>query len=146
MDDSFALDVYRTLRHAYHRLKRDMREKLVSKGVTWPQFHALYHIDEGHGISVNALARELDCNASNVTGLIDRMIENNWVYREHSKEDRRVWMVKLTDEGRELKARLIPERQNDIRERMAALNDEELATLKTLLEKLMDNKKKGKDV
>jgi len=141
MDDSLGLDVYRTLRHAYQRLKRDTREKLVAKGVTWPQFHALYHIDDEQGISVNALARELDCNASNVTGLIDRMIENNWVYREHSKEDRRVWLVKLTDEGKALKARLIPERQNDIRERMSALNDEELATLKALLEKLMDNKK-----
>lgn len=86
----------------------------------------------------NELARELNCNASNLTGLIDRMIENNWVYRQHSEQDRRVWLVKLTGEGFKLKNQLVPQHRKNISELMTVLNDEELASLMSLLKKLID--------
>jgi len=137
MNDSFYLDVYWTLRKTVNVLRTYLHNKLADSGISWPQFHALYHIPE-NGIPVNELAKELHCNASNITGLIDRMIENNWVYREHSAEDRRVWLIKLTNEGSALKAKLIPVHHNNIRERLSILSDEELANLKTLLIKLMN--------
>jgi len=131
------LEVYWTLRKTVNVLRTYLHNKLADSGISWPQFHALYHIPE-NGIPVNELAKELHCNASNITGLIDRMIENNWVYREHSAEDRRVWLIKLTNEGSALKAKLIPVHHNNIRERLSILSDEELANLKTLLIKLMN--------
>jgi len=137
MNDSFYLEVYWTLRKTVNVLRTYLHNKLADSGISWPQFHALYHIPE-NGIPVNELAKELHCNASNITGLIDRMIENNWVYREHSAEDRRVWLIKLTNEGSALKAKLIPVHHNNIRERLSVLSDEELANLKTLLIKLMN--------
>jgi MarR family 2-MHQ and catechol resistance regulon transcriptional repressor len=137
MENSLPLDVYWIFKDAYHHIRKDLHNRLTDSGVTWPQFHALYHIEE-KGTPPNELARELNCNASNMTGLIDRMIENNWVYREHSEEDRRVWMVKLTDEGKDLKAKLIPKHHQNIRERMGVLNEQELAALKSILEKLID--------
>ena len=137
MNDSFYLEVYWTLRKTVNVLRTYLHNKLADSGISWPQFHALYHIPE-NGIPVNELAKELHCNASNITGLIDRMIENNWVYREHSAEDRRVWLIKLTNEGSALKAKLIPVHHNNIRERLSILSDEELANLKTLLIKLMN--------
>ncbi len=136
--ESLSLEVYWVLQDAYHSVKKDLHNKLDESGVTWPQFHALYHIDEV-GTPAHDLARELNCNASNMTGLIDRMIENDWVYREHSKEDRRVWFVKLTPEGFRLKAHLIPLHKKNIHERMHVLNDEELSILKDLLKKLNNN-------
>lgn len=135
MENSLPLDAYRMLKCAYHRLRKDLHNKLAECGITWQQFHALYHIGE-QGIPANELARELDCNASNMTGLVDRMIENNWVYREHSKEDRRIWLIKLTDEGSRLKAWLMPRHDKNIKDRMSVLNEQELAALKNLLEKL----------
>lgn len=130
-----AMDVYWALQDAYHSVKRDLHNKLAEQGVTWPQFHALYHIGEA-GTPAHELAKELNCNASNMTGLIDRMIENNWVYREHCQADRRVWYVKLTEEGAQLRARLIPEYQQNIRDRMGVLNPEELNRIHALLKKL----------
>lgn len=136
MEDSLPINTYQTLKHAYNTIKKELHEKLADSGITWPQFHALYHIEQ-NGTPVNELARELKCNASNMTGLIDRMIENNWVYREHSEKDRRVWLVKLTDKGIDLKARMMPLYNKNISERMSILDERELATLKTLLEKLI---------
>lgn len=135
MSGNTGLDVYGTMLSTYHRLKKDLHNKLAESGVTWPQFHALYHIDEP-GIPAHDLAKELNCNASNMTGLIDRMMENEWVYREHSTEDRRIWLIKLTIKGAALKANLIPAHHRRIEERMNVLSEQELSTLQALLEKL----------
>lgn len=129
MEGSLHLDVYRTFKFAYRRIKKDLHSKLAENGVTWPQFHALFHIEE-EGIPANELARKLHCNASNMTGLIDRMMENGWVYREHSHQDRRVWLIRLTGEGVKLKNKIIPEHLKNIEKRMKTLNEDELLTLK----------------
>lgn len=135
MEGTFSTEVYWTLKYAYNHIKKELRNKLTENDITWPQYHALYHIGE-NGTPVNELAKELSCNASNMTGLIDRMIESKWVYREHSAEDRRVWLVKLTAEGMKLRSKLIPIHLKNIDDRMNVLNEKELETLKTLLEKL----------
>ena len=137
--DSLALDVYRRLRYAHYRIRKELRKKLAARGITWPQFHTLYHIKE-EGIAFNKLAQKVHCNASNMTGLIDRMKANGWVYRERLGTDRRVWLVKLTEEGFRLREKLIPEHLGNIRKRMGVLSAVELETLNELLTKLIENR------
>ncbi len=137
VNESLHKDVYRLLRNTAKYLKIELRKKIEEYDITWQQFHALYHIGD-EGITANELARELNCNASNMTGIIDRMTDNGWVYREHSKEDRRVWFVKLTDEGLNLKNKLLPIHQENIIQVMSVLSEEELMLLKDLLSKLTD--------
>ena len=136
MNEQLMLNVYQTLRQAGNVIKKDLKNRLAESGITWPQFHALYHIGE-EGIAANERAKELNCNASNMTGLIDRMMENNWVYRERCEQDRRIWLIKLTEEGMKVRSKLIPEHNRNIIDRMSVLDDEELKTLKNLLEKLL---------
>lgn len=135
MQESLPRDVYWLLRSTTSNLKVEFRRKIEEFGITWPQYHALYHIGE-EGIPANELARELQCNASNMTGIIDRMTENSWVYREHSTEDRRVWLVKLTPEGAHLRNKVFPQHKRNIEKRMGVLSHEELAVLQKLLVKL----------
>ena len=133
---SLSIKLYFTLRHTYHNLKTELRKKLeAEEDITWSQFHTLYHLNQ-EGVPFNQLAQKIHCNASNVTGLIDRMEENGWVYRERSQDDRRVWLVKLTDSGTKLRGELIPEHKNNIREKMNLLSEEEQKTFKRLLDKL----------
>ncbi len=136
MGDCLARDVYWLLRRTSFRLKDELRKKIEEHGITWPQFHALFHIGQ-EGMPANELARELQCNASNMTGLVDRMSESGWVYREHSKEDRRVWLIKLTEEGKQLLAEVQPQHRRNIQERMCRLNEDELKALGDLLAKLL---------
>lgn len=142
MEDSLHRDVYWLLRKTAMDLKTEMREKVLDYGITWPQFHALYHIHDDDGTPSHELARELQCNASNLTGLIDRMEGNGWVYRQRSSEDRRVWFVKLTEEGKEMKRNTFPQHRAYMKERMDVLTEEELRSLKTLLQKLKDGNSK----
>lgn len=142
MGDSLQSDVYWMLRNTTSSLKKNLRKKIENHGITWQQFHALYHICDD-GIPSNELARDINCNASNMTGLVDRMNENGWVYRERSKEDRRVWLVKLTEEGMKLKTTLLPEHRSNIKEGMDVLTGEELTILNELLTKLVKKNKEG---
>lgn len=135
-ENSLWLDTYRLLKKSYFTVKSDCKEKLSALGVTWPQYHAFYHISD-EGTPFKELAEHLGCNASNMTGLIDRMAESGWVYREHSTNDRRVWLVKLTESGKKLKNKLVPVHMNNIKERMSYLDDDELSTLNSMLSKLI---------
>ena len=58
-------------------------------------------------LPMNELASLLACDNSNVTGLIDRLEARDLVTRQPSPYDRRVKHVVLTDEGRELRARML---------------------------------------
>lgn len=133
-------EVYRLLRITAKNMKNDLRTMIEDNGITWQQYHALYHI-EAEGTPVNELAKELNCNASNMTGLVDRMTENGWVYRQHSDTDRRVWLIMLTDEGRALKNSLIPAHTENIKKRLSILTLEEIEALKGLLTILNENQR-----
>lgn len=52
------------------------------------------------------LANMLFCDSSNVTGITDRLEERGLVRREASAEDRRVKLLRLTDDGERLRIEL----------------------------------------
>jgi len=137
VSEPYAREVYWLLRSTSSSLKDEFRKRIEEFGISWPQYHAMYLIGD-KGIPANELAHELQCNASNMTGIVDRMSDNGWVYRERSAEDRRIWLVKLTEEGARLKAEIMPQYKQLIDRRMAVLNQEELTQLRQLLTKLKD--------
>lgn len=77
----------------------------------------------------------LSCNSSNLTGITDRLEERGLVQRTSDPDDRRVRLLVLTDEGREIQAR-IKEHLRRPHPSMESLSDEELMTLDRLLTKL----------
>ena len=52
------------------------------------------------------LAQFMHCDSSNITGIVDRLTERGLVERMPAEGDRRVKLVALTDEGRELATEL----------------------------------------
>ncbi|MFJ5234135.1 MarR family winged helix-turn-helix transcriptional regulator [Kitasatospora sp. NPDC088391] len=51
-------------------------------------------------VPMRALAGRLGCDASNVTGIVDRLEALGYAHREAAAADRRVKIVTITDEGR----------------------------------------------
>jgi DNA-binding MarR family transcriptional regulator len=76
------------------------------------QCHLLHLIEPDRPIAMGRLAETLSCDASNVTGLVDRLESRGLVRRRPSDEDRRVKVLVLTPTGARLRALLV--------ERMAA--------------------------
>lgn len=99
------------------------------------QARALLAIDEG-GTPMRALADDLRCDASNVTGIADRLESRGLVAREAAPGDRRVKLLTLTSEGHALREGLMAQIVEDAPV-MAALDADERATLRGLLGKIL---------
>ena len=71
------------------------------------QCHVLHLIEPDRPIPMGQLAATLACDASNVTGLVDRLESRGLVRRRPSPADRRVKVLHLTATGSRLRALLI---------------------------------------
>src|SRR5438067_10805054 len=71
------------------------------------QCHVLHLIEPGLPLPMSRLADTLSCDASNVTGLVDRLESRGLVRRQPSRQDRRVKVLVLTRTGAQLRTLLI---------------------------------------
>jgi DNA-binding MarR family transcriptional regulator len=78
-------------------------------GLTPTQGLALRLLDPRTPMAMNALAENLVCDASNVTGVVDKLEARGLIERKAAENDRRVKMLAVTDKGRELRKRLFME-------------------------------------
>src|SRR6476646_3878053 len=60
------------------------------------QCHVLHLLEPGRALPMGRLAETLSCDASNVTGLVDRLEARGLVQRCPSADDRRVKVPQLT--------------------------------------------------
>jgi DNA-binding MarR family transcriptional regulator len=70
------------------------------------QCHVLHLIEPGQPLPMGRLAETLACDASNVTGLVDRLESRKLIERRPSPADRRVKVLVLTPAGARLRALL----------------------------------------
>jgi MarR family transcriptional regulator, organic hydroperoxide resistance regulator len=73
-------------------------------GLSPAQLHALRLIEPGSALPMSSLAGRLFCDASNVTGIVDRLEARGLIERRPAAHDRRVKLLALTDEGERLRA------------------------------------------
>mgnify|MGYP003404096679 CR=1 FL=1 len=71
------------------------------------QCHVLHLIEPDRPIPMGELAETLGCDASNVTGLVDRLESRGLLWRRPSESDRRVKVLVLTPTGARLRAVLV---------------------------------------
>lgn len=102
------------------------------------QCHVLHLIEPGQPMSMRQLAETLACDASNVTGLVDRLEARGLVQRRPSPQDRRVKVLDLTPTGTRLR-RLMLKRVTDRPHPLARLSLEEQRALVRILERLLDD-------
>jgi DNA-binding MarR family transcriptional regulator len=98
------------------------------------QAQLLHRLDPEAPTSMRAIAELLGCDASNVTGLTDRLERRGLVERRALSSDRRVKQVVVTPEGMALAARFRAEVSADAL--LLPLSEAELETLTSLLAKL----------
>ncbi|MER6216050.1 MarR family transcriptional regulator [Streptomyces sp. NPDC001674] len=112
---------------------RDFAAAAARYGLTSTQAKVLAQL-EGP-VPMRGLASLLACDASNVTGIVDRLEARGLVRREPEPRDRRVKNVVATEAGRET-IRRVREEMQATRGALDALDEAEGATLYALLERL----------
>jgi DNA-binding MarR family transcriptional regulator len=77
------------------RLKSAMATVADEHDLTLMQMHALYTIMSGQS-TMGQLASSLHCDASNVTGIVDRLVARGLVTSQTAPHDRRTKVLKVS--------------------------------------------------
>ncbi|MGZ5805364.1 MAG: MarR family winged helix-turn-helix transcriptional regulator, partial [Xanthobacteraceae bacterium] len=82
-------------------IENELRERLrVTFGITLPQFDVMAALArKSEGMTMTELSRLLMVSNGNVTGIIDRLVDDKLVLRKAPAEDRRSIIVRLTPKG-----------------------------------------------
>jgi MarR family transcriptional regulator, organic hydroperoxide resistance regulator len=103
------------------------------RGLTFPQAFLIRQL--GRPLSMKAVADRMHCDASNLTGIVDRLEARGLVVRRSHPTDRRVKELVLTDAGERLRDQLtkLPPYAPELSESSA----DERATLTELLRRTL---------
>ena len=84
------------------RIKQHTLALAEERGLTRVQLLALYLIDQHGELAMQQTAGMLHCDASNVTGIVDRLVGQDLILRQENTQDRRVKTLRLTPKGIQL--------------------------------------------
>ena len=102
-----ACDAWQLLVRLFFAQRAQLPSLAVELRLSPAQCQVLRLIEPGRPLPMGRLAETLACDASNVTGLVDRLESRGLVRRRPSAGDRRVKVLVLTPTGVRLRALLI---------------------------------------
>ena len=95
----------------------NLSSELNEGKVSYPQFFLLTYLASEDFLSMSSIAQKMGHSTAAATGMVDKLQEMGYLKRMSAAKDRRKIMVAITQEGRDLVARM---RQNIVRD-LAAL-------------------------
>lgn len=104
--------------------------------LTVPQIKTLFFVSNQRGTNPTKLAVALGVTPPNVTGIVDRLVEQGLLVRQDSPEDRRALLLRITEEGESVLSGLRERRTGVMREILEYLDAEDLSQLAKGLSKL----------
>ena len=115
------------------RLRVHFEGVAKDRGLTSVQAKVLLTLSEP--VPMRSLADELCCDPSNITGVVDRLVESGMLSRTEDAGDRRVKIVNTTAAGRRARESFVAELFADV-PGMSELSRPQVAELRRVLEML----------
>lgn len=125
-------EAWELLFHLLPAIRGDMLAVWTDLDLTPAQGRLLQYLDPKRPVPMSELADVHCCDASNITGLVDKLETRGLIERTASPTDRRVKMIAVTRAGAVLQARLLV-RIGQPPPFIAALSPTEQETLRDLL-------------
>jgi DNA-binding MarR family transcriptional regulator len=122
-------------------VRRHLREDFT---FTLPRFDLMAQLDRAHkGMTLGELSQRMMVTNGNVTGLVDRLVEQGLIDRRPSPDDRRAQIVSLTAEGRRLFRAMARANEEWIGQMFAGLSNNDIEALLRLLAKTKTSVRAG---
>ena len=129
--------LYWQLMQVAFRARHGLMELAENHQLTMVQLQALGIVKPGTAVPMNFLATILLCDASNITGIVDRLLQRKLIERTEKPEDRRVKMISLTPEGEKLRRQIFSEFPDYELPQFKELTEDERNCLKNILTKVL---------
>ena len=112
-------------------------EQWAQLDVTMPQLKVLMLLGLHGSAPVSTLAHQMKVSPPNVTGILDRLEQHDWVRRTSDPNDRRVVRVVLTGDGQRFLAGLEQASATRTRARLAEMDPDDQQALRQGLRALL---------
>jgi len=138
MDDVKYYNAIAEILKAGHRMTEDISRILKPFNMTEPQYNVLRILEDadGEALTVQLIQEQMYRKSSNVSRIIDKLLDKGLVNRETCKENRRKVEITLTEHGNEslvLYNEVVHKYHEPLKARMS---DSDCETLLHLLNKL----------
>lgn len=131
-----ACRAWQLLMRFYFVQRRHLPDWAAQFGLSQVQCHVLHLIEPEQPVPMSRLADVLSCDASNVTGLVDRLEARGLLQRRPAPGDRRVKVLELTPAGARLRAEMLRHMTGQPLP-LSSLTQDERRALVSLLERLV---------
>ena len=110
-------------------LRKVQEDAWMELALKLPQIRSLFFITNHEGTNFKFMATALKVNASNLTGVVDRLVEQGLVRRIRDSDDRRKTRLKATAKGESMLGELREKRMNYFSRALANTSPQELRTI-----------------
>ena len=131
-----ACEAWKLLMKLFFTQRADLPTLAAEFDLSPAQCHVLHLIEPDQPVPMGQIAESLACDASNVTGLVDRLESRGLVRRKPSAADRRIKVLELTQAGARLRS-VVMERMTEPPEILGRLSLEEQRELVRILKRLL---------
>ena len=107
----------------------NLSSELNRGNISFPQFFLLAYLSSEDYLTMSDIAKKMGHSTAAATGLVDRLEKLSYVERVHAAEDRRKIMVRITQKGTELVARMRREIATNLSDVMSEMDEEEADTV-----------------
>jgi DNA-binding MarR family transcriptional regulator len=111
--------------------------EILDLDLTTPQMKVVLLLFLNGPTNMSALASELGVSLATTTGVVDRLVERSMLTRDELKEDRRVVLCRLSEEGHAVVNRVWTSARNRVREMLEAVPTSKLSLIEEALRSLM---------
>lgn len=108
-------------------------------GITPEQFAILFFLSKEDGMYQRQLAKISLKDRPNITRLIDILEEKGFVYRKADPDNRRIFKVFITEEGKKQIKEIHPSLLEMQKKAVEGINSAEIETLRKILGKICEN-------
>jgi DNA-binding MarR family transcriptional regulator len=120
----------------FNLVYQEIKHQISRDKLTVPQLDIISCLGRTGGLPLSELAERLLVSGGNITGIIDRLERDGYVYRARDDHDRRVVRALLTEKGDELYEAFLPRYKEIVTEINKGLSPQERKDLQRLLKKL----------
>lgn len=105
-------------------------------GLTSIQALTLLMVDSIESPSMSAFCKLYDCDASNITGIMDGLENKGLVTRQPHPSDRRIKIIRLEPEGKNMQSKIVKRLAKTSGHLFYGLNETELKRFASIVQKL----------
>ena len=122
-----------------NKLRYQIGSQLRHLDITSEQWGVLARLWEQDGFNQKELAEKLLKDQANTTRILDKLVNKGWVQRVDSPDDRRVYLIYLTEKGKRIFEENYP-LVSQVKEKLEkGLTDREIESLKAILKRILQN-------